>query len=48
MNCKHKKKSVLGKDYCRCQRDNSVRKTPCICPNYQPTLLERIKRFFKW
>lgn len=46
MSCKYKKKSVLGKEYCKCERDNSIHKSPCCCPKYIPTLYERIKRFF--
>ena len=45
MSCKYKKKSVLGKKYCKCDRDNSVRKISCHCPNYKPTLPEKFKRF---
>ena len=45
MSCKYKKKSVLGKKYCKCDRDNSVRKISCHCPNYEPTLPEKFKRF---
>lgn len=46
MSCKHRMKSVLGKEYTRCRRDNSVHRKPCKCPKYEPTLRERIKRFF--
>lgn len=46
MSCKHKKKSGLGKNYCKCERDNSIRKSPCRCPNYKPSLPEKIKGIF--
>lgn len=48
MNCKYAKKSTLGKDYCKCECDNSIRRSPCHCGKYKSTLWERIKRFFGW
>ena len=47
MSCKYKKKSTLGKSYCKCGRDNSVRRKPCYCPKYKPTLREKIKELFR-
>ena len=47
MKCKYAKKSVLGKNYYKCEIDNSVRKRPCFCGKHKPTLWERIKEIFK-
>lgn len=47
MSCKYAKKATLGKDYIKCERDNSIHRNPCFCGKRKLTLWERFKEFFK-